>query len=332
MAGHDLRNMDRRALLSGCAAAGIGLSLPGSAFAAYPERPVKVIVPFPAGGGGDILARVQLNKVSEALGQQFVYENRAGAGGNIGSLAGAKSDADGYTLTYGTNGTLAINHALYKSPGFDPLKDFEPISRLSEIALLVVVHPSLPVKSVSELIAYAKANPGKLNVGTAGNGTSSHLAAEIFRKAAGIQMANVHFRGGAQAMIDLVGGQIQLMIEIMANAIPQVEAKTVRALAVTTLTRWPNLPDLPTVAESGLPGFTITAWDALVAPKGTPDDIVARLNETVAKALATPSLQADLLKRGARPSPTTPAELRKFIEQQLAVWGDAVRASGAKIE
>lgn len=324
--------VSRRTALAGAASAGLAITFPERALAAYPDKPVKIIVPFPAGGGGDILARVQLNKVSEVVAQQFIYENRAGAGGNIGSVAGAKADADGYTLTYGTNGTLAINHALYRAPGFDPRKDFEPISRLSEIALIVVVHPSMPVKSVTELIAYAKANPGKLNVGTAGNGTSSHLAAELFRKAAGIDMTNVHFRGGAQAMIDLVGGQIQLMIEIMANAIPQVEANTVRALAITTATRWPNLPDLPTVAESGLPGFAVTAWDALVAPAGTPKDVVARMNDAVAKAVSTPELQAELLKRGARPAPTTPAELRRFIEQQLAIWGDAVKDSGAKIE
>ena len=245
------RLLDRRTVLAGLAALAIGSTSP--ALADYPDKPIRLIVPFPAGGGGDILARTQINEISEALGQQFVIENRAGAGGNIGTAAGAKSEADGYTLVYGTNGSLAINHTLYKSTGFDPLKDLEPISRLSEIALLVVVHPSLKVANLSELIAYAKSNPGKLNAGTAGNGTSSHLAAEMFKKAAGVEFQNVHFRGGAQALTDLVGGQIQFMIEIMANAVPQVEAKNIKALAVTTGARWPLLPDVPTASEPACP-------------------------------------------------------------------------------
>ena len=332
MATDGSRRVDRRRLLAAAGAAGLAAAAGVPARASYPDKALKIIVPFPAGGGGDILARTQLNRVSEVLGQQFVFENRAGAGGNIGSVAGAKADPDGYTLLYGTNGTLAINHALYKSTGFDPIKDLEPVSRLSEIALLVVVHPSLPVSSVGELIAYAKANPGKLNTATAGNGTTSHLAAEMFKKAAGVSIQNVHFRGGAQAMVDLVGGQVQMMIEIMANAVPQVEAKTIKALAVTTLERWPRLPDLPTASESGLKGFSVTAWDALMAPAGTPKAVVDRLNEAVRKALAAPELQADLLKRGARAAPSSPAELRSFIQAQLADWGDAVRASGAKIE
>jgi tripartite-type tricarboxylate transporter receptor subunit TctC len=327
------RHTDRRSLIGGAAAAAaLALTLPYTAHAQYPDKPIRLIVPFPAGGGGDILARTQINKVSEALGQQFVIENRAGAGGNIGSVAGAKADPDGYTLVYGTNGTLAINHTLYKSTGFDPVKDFEPISRLSEIALLVVVHPSMKANNFAELVAFAKANPGKLNVGTAGNGTSSHLAAEMFKKAAGVDVTNVHFRGGAQAITDLVGGQIQLMIEIMANAMPQVEGKNVRALAVTTSERWPLLPDVPTASESGLPGFTVTAWDALLAPAGTPAPVIDRLNKAVAQAMSSKELQADLLKRGARAAPTSPAELRTFIQSQLTAWGDAVRASGAKIE
>ena len=324
------RNTRLRSLLAVGAALMVAATAPAQA--QYPDKPIKVIVPFPAGGGGDILARTQLNKVAEALGQQFIFENRAGAGGNIGTAAGVKADPDGYTLIYGTNGTLAINHTLYKSTGFEPLKDLEPISRLSEIALLVVVHPSLKVGNLAELIAYAKANPGKLNVGTAGNGTSSHLAAELFKKAAGVEFQNVHFRGGAQALVDLVGGQIQMMIEIMANAVPQVEAKTIKALAITTTSRWPNLPDIPTAAEAGLPGFSVTAWDALMAPAGTPRAIVEKVHQAVTKAMATPELQADLLKRGARASPMSPADLKSFISAQLVVLGDAVRASGAKID
>jgi tripartite-type tricarboxylate transporter receptor subunit TctC len=318
--------------MAGMAAMAGSAMLPGSAAAAYPERPIRIVVPFPAGGGADVLARLVTNKAAEALGQQFIVENRAGAGGNIGTAAAVKADPDGYTLIYGTNGTCAINHALYKSTGFDPLKDLEPITRLSEIALALIVHPSVPVSSAAELIAYAKANPDKLNYATAGNGTTSHLAGEMFRRAAGVQMRNVHFRGGAQAMIDMIAGNVQVMIEVMPNAMPQISAKTVKGLAVTTLERWPLAPELPTFAEAALPGFTVTAWDALLAPRGTPAAVVARLNEVVGKVLAVEEQRKAMLARGARPVPSTPAELRSFMVSELARWGEVVRASGARIE
>ena len=302
-----------------------------------PRLPIRsgrsgVVVPFPAGGGADVLARIVTNKLGEALGQQFIVENRAGAGGNVGTAAATKADPDGYTLIYGTNGTLAVNHALYKSTGFDPLKDFEPIARLTEIALVLVVNPAVPANSVAELIDYAKANPGKLNYATAGNGTTSHLAGEMFKKAAGVQMQTVHFRGGAQAMTDMITGQVQVMIEVMPNAMPQVTSKTVRGLAVSTPARWPLAQDLPTISEAGVPGFAVTAWDALLAPRGTPPDIVPGLSQTVGKVLAQAQLRQTLLERGAQAVPGTPGELRKFIESEQVRWGDVVRASGAKIE
>jgi tripartite-type tricarboxylate transporter receptor subunit TctC len=318
--------------MAGMAAMAGSAMLAGGAAAAYPERPIRIVVPFPAGGGADVLARLVTNKAAEALGQQFIVENRAGAGGNIGTAAAVKADPDGYTLIYGTNGTCAINHALYRSTGFDPLKDLEPITRLSEIGLALIVHPSVPVSSAAELIAYARANPDKLNYATAGNGTTSHLAGEMFRRAAGVQMRNVHFRGGAQAMIDMVAGNVQVMIEVMPNALPQISAKTVKGLAVTTLERWPLAPELPTFAEAALPGFTVTAWDALLAPRGTPAAVVARLNEAVGKVLAGEEQRKAMLARGARPVPSTPAELRSFMVSELARWGDVVRASGAKID
>jgi tripartite-type tricarboxylate transporter receptor subunit TctC len=297
----------------------------------YPDKPIKLIVPFPVGGGGDVLDRTVTGKMSESLGQQFVVDNRAGAGGNIGSAAAAKLDADGYNVLYGTNGTLAINHTLYKSTGFDPAKDFELVSRLTEIALVVVVHPSLPVKSVKELIEYAMANPGKLNVATAGNGTTSHLAAEMFKQASGIQWQNVHYRGDAPAMQDLIGGQVQAMIEVMPNAMPQVTGNAVRGLAVSTAARWPGV-DLPTIAESGLPGFAVSAWDALLLPKGSPNAAVTALASAAAKALGDPELQKNLLGRGAKPAPMTGADLKAFLAAELTRWGDVVRASGTKVD
>ena len=311
----------------------LGFSIPiAQAQSVYPDKPIKLIVPFPAGGGGDVLARTMTNKIAEVLGQQFIVENRAGAGGNIGTAATVKANPDGYTVLYGTNGTLTINHALYKQTGFDALADFEPVSRLTEIALIVVTHPSVPVNSVRELIDYAKANPGKLNVATAGNGTTSHLASELFKKAAGVDWHNVHYRGGAPAMNDMVSGHIQVMIEIMANAIPQVEAKTLKGLAVSTSARWPDKPDLPTISESGLPGFTVTAWDALLVPKGTPAAIIQRLNEATTKALADAGLQKNLLGRGAKVVPGPPAALKALMETEFKRWGDVVRESGAKID
>jgi tripartite-type tricarboxylate transporter receptor subunit TctC len=322
----------RRDAVIGLGAWAAALSLPGRAFAAYPDKPIKLIVPFPAGGGGDALARTVSAKVAELLGQQFVIDNRAGAGGNIGTAAAARAEPDGYTLAYGTDGTHAINHSLYKNPGFDALADFEPISRLTEIALMVVVTPSMPVKSVGELLAYLKANPGKVNAATAGNGTTSHLAAQMFKTATGLDFVTVHYRGGGPAMTDLISGQVQMMIEVMPNAYPQVTGGMLRGLAVTTAKRWPQTPDIPTLAESGLPGFSVTAWDAIFAPRGTPKEIIATVNAAVRKALGDAQLKQTLLARGAQTVPSTPDELRAHIQAELKRWGDVVIASGAKVE
>src|SRR5262245_34116868 len=223
---------------------------PQHALALYPDRPIRVIVPFPAGGGGDILARTVMTRVAEILGQTIVIDNRAGAGGNIGTAAAARADADGYTLAYGTNGTHAINHTLYKSTGFDPISDFAPISRLTQIALILVVHPGVPATSVPELLTYLKANAGKVNFASAGNGTSSHLAGELFKSVTGVNIVHVPYRGGAPAMTDLIGGQVQMMIEVMPNAYPQIEGGKLRGLAVTAAKRWPTAPTVPTFAEA----------------------------------------------------------------------------------
>lgn len=318
-----------RAILVAALAA---LALPASAQGNYPDKPIRVIVPFPAGGGGDILARTVLTKVGEILGQQMVIDNRPGAGGNVGVAAGARSDADGYNLTYGTNGTHAINQTLYSNPGFDAVKDFEPISRFTEIALIAVVNPSVPANSMKELIAYLKANPGKVNYATAGNGTTSHLAGALFKGQTGTDFVVVPYRGGGPAMTDLISGQVQMMIEVMPSAFPQVEGGKIRGLAVTTAERWPQAKDIPTMGEAGVPDFVITAWDGLYAPKGTPKPIVDKLNDAVRKALADPQIREALLKRGALTKPSSPDEFRSFIGSEIGRWGKLVKESGAKVE
>jgi tripartite-type tricarboxylate transporter receptor subunit TctC len=307
-------------------------ALPGRSFAQkYPDRVLKLTVPFPAGGGADVLARIVTAKMEENLGQRFIVENRAGAGGNIGSAAAARAEPDGYNLLYGTNGTLAINQTLYASPGFDPFADLEPVTRLTEIALVVVVHPSVPVNSFKELIAHAKANPGKLNAATAGNGTTSHLAAELFKRQFGIDWLIVHYRGGAQAMTDMISGMAHVMIEVMPSALPQVTSKTLKGLAVSTPARWPGL-DLPTIAETTGDGFSLTAWDALLMPKGSPAPAVARINEAARFALADPQLQKLLLDRGSKPVGGSPDDLKAFMASEHKRWGDIVRAAGAKMD
>ncbi len=325
-------NVDRRNMVLRIGASAAASIMPTPAKAAYPDKPIRLIVPFPAGGGADALARVITAKTSEILGQQFVIDNRGGAGGNIGSAAAARSEPDGYTLAYGTNGTHAINHTLYKSTGFDASTDFEPISRLTEIALMLVVGPSVPATSTAELLAHIKANPGKLNVATAGNGTTSHLAAQMFKTATGADIVPVHYRGGGPAMIDMISGQVQMMIEVMPNALPQVEGGKLRGLAVSTAQRWPKTPNIPTLSESGVPGFAVTAWDALFAPRGTSKETIATLNGAIRKTLNDPQLKEALLARGAQAVPSTPEELRAHVQSELKRWGDVVKASGAKVD
>lgn len=299
---------------------------------AYPNKPIKLIVPFPAGGGGDTLARLVMLRAAKELGQPIVVENLGGAGGNVGSAAAARAPADGYTVLYGTNGTHAINHTIYKSPGFNPLKDFEPVSQLTRIAAMVVVRPGLPVNSMAELTKLLKANPGKYTFGSAGNGTTSHLAGEIYKSRAGVSMVHIPYRGGGQAMTDLIGGQVDVMIEVMPNAAPQAKAGRVKPLAVSTLTRVASFPDVPTIAESGLPGFDVSAWDAIFVPAGTPKPIVSRLNEAIHRAMADPELRAQLQSRGAEAAPGTPEELAKFVASNIVLWGDAVKRSGATVD
>lgn len=331
------RPVGRRSVTLGLAALalGAGTALIGpapAAAAAYPDKPIKVIVPFPAGGGGDTLARLMLTRVGQELGQTMVFENLAGAGGNIGSQTASRAAPDGYTLLYGTNGTFGINHTLYKDPGFDPLRDFVPVSQLTRIAAMVVVRPGLKVDDMPGLLKQIKANPGKFTFASAGNGTTSHLAGEILQKEAGLSMVHVPYRGGAPAMTDLIGDRVDLMIDVMPNTAPRVRQGQLRGLAVSTAQRVPSMPDIPTIAESGVPGFDVSAWDLVAVPAGTPAAVVSRLNQAVRKALADPELRKQLADRGAEAAPGSPAEIAGFVKSELVRWGDAVKRSGAHVD
>ena len=270
------------------------LALPAIANAqtpAYPTKPIRLVVPFPAGGATDILAREVAKHLTETWGQSVVVDNRPGAGGNIGSELVAKSPPDGYTLEMGTVGTHAINASLYSKMPYDHVKDFVPVILVAGVPNVLVVNPSVPVNSVQEFIAYAKANPGKLNFASSGSGTSIHLSGELFKVMAGVQMTHVPYKGSAPALQDLLGGQVQLMFDNLPPSLPQIKAGKLRALAVTSATRAPALPDVPTVAEAGLPGFEASSWFGVLAPAGTPPAIVAKLHGALMTVMKDPGVR-----------------------------------------
>jgi len=301
--------------------------------APYPNHPVRIVVPFPAGGTTDILARATAQKLTETLGQPFVVENRPGAAGNIGAEIVAKSPPDGYTMLMGTVGTHAINASLYEKMPYDHVKDFVPVVLVAGVPNVLVVHPSVPAKSVQELIAYAKANPGKLNFASSGSGTSIHLSGELFKTMTGVSMQHVPYKGSAPALADLTGGQVQLMFDNLPSALPLIKAGKLRALAVTSLARASALPDVPTVAESGLPGFEASSWFGLLAPAGTPKDVITKVNAEVAKWLATPEAKEKLAAQGAIvASGLTPDDFTRHIASETTKWQKVVKDSGAKVE
>ena len=298
----------------------------------YPTKPIRLVVPFPPGGATDILARDVAQKLTEAWGQQVIVDNRPGAGGNIGSELVAKSAPDGYTLEMGTVGTHAINASLYAKMPYDHVKDFVPVILVAGVPNVLVVNPAVPANSVAELIAYAKANPGKLNLASSGNGTSIHLSGELFKFMAGVQMTHVPYKGSAPALQDLIGGQVQLMFDNLPPSLPQIKAGKLRALAVTSLARAPALPDVPTMAEAGLPGYEASSWFGVLAPAGTPPAIVTKLNAEIARWLATPEAKEKLSKQGANAAGGTPEDFAKHIAAETAKWAKVVKDSGAKID
>ncbi len=304
----------------------------GASAQTYPTKPIRIVVPFPAGGTTDVLARAAAQKLTEALGQAAVVDNRPGAGGNIGAELVAKSPPDGYTLLMGTVGTHAINPSLYPKMPYDHVRDFVPIILVAGVPNVLVINPSLPVNSVQELIAYTKANPGKLNFASSGNGTSIHLSAELFKTMAGVQMAHIPYKGSAPALQDLVGGQVQLMFDNLPSALALIKAGRLKALAVTSKERAAVLPDVPTIAESGLPGFEASSWFGLLAPAGTPQPVIAKLNAEIAKWLATPEAKEKLLAQGAIVAGGTPEDFARHIAAETGKWQKVVKESGAKID
>ena len=311
-------------------------ALPGGADAiaqVYPSKPIRFVVPYPPGGSVDIAARALGQKLSEAWGQPVVVDNRAGAGGNIGADLVAKSPADGYTLLMGAVATHAINPTLYAKIPYDPVKDFTPVALVVQVPNILVVNPSVPAKSVKELIELARAKPGTLNFASGSTGSTGHLAGELFNTMADVKMVHIPYKGAAPAMADLLAGQVQLMFDNLANALPNVKAGRLRALAVTTLTRSPAVPDLPTIAESGLPGFDLTTWFGVMVPAGTAPEIVAKLNAEIVRALATKDMHERLEKMGAEaPTNNTPERFAAFIRTEAAKYAKVVKESGAKVE
>ncbi len=301
------------------------------ALAQYPAKPVKVIVPYPPGGPTDIVARVVAQKLSEQTGQQFVVDNRAGAGGNIGAEAVARSPADGYTLLVATT-AHAINKTLFKTLSYDLTKDFVPVSQLTSGPLVIVANPALPAKNVKELIALAKAKPGDLSFASSGPGQSTHLAAELFSSMAGVKMTHIPYKGSAPALTDTMGGQTSLFFDTMLSAMPHVRSGKLKALAVTSAARSPAAPDIPTVAESGLPGYEAIAWNGMLAPAGTPKEVVAKLNAELKKALELPEIRERFAAQGFAAAWSPPDQYAGFIAAEVDKWAKVVKVSGATID
>jgi tripartite-type tricarboxylate transporter receptor subunit TctC len=308
----------------------LALGAGGAAYAQYPNKPLRLVVTFPPGGAPDILARLISEK--SQIGQSIVVDNKPGAGGNIGAENVAKSPADGYTLLMGTVGTNSINGALYSKMPYDMVKDFAPVSLLASTPNLLVVWPGLPVKNVQELIAYGKANPGKLSFGSPGVGTSIHVSGELMKSMTGIEMTHVPYKGRQFAIPDLLGGQIQLMFDNMPSALPLAKEGKLRALGQTGAKRSPSAPDIPTVAEQGLPGFEATSWFALFVPAGTPKDIIAKINADSVRLFKLPEVAEKLKTLGLDPILSTPEELGKYQQEEIAKWAKVVKASGARAD
>lgn len=298
---------------------------------AYPNKPVRFIVPFAPGGNTDVQGRLIGQKLSEIWGQQVVIDNRPGAGGTLGVELASKAAPDGYTIVLASFGNILVGASLYKKLGYDPVKDLDPVVLVSTPPGLMAIHPSLPAKSVKELIAYAQANPGKLNYGSAGNGTWNHLFAEQFKALAKIQMTHVPYKGAAPAVTDLVGGHVQVVFSPFPTAMPHVKSGRLRALAVTSARRSPVLPETPSVSESGLPGYEAASWFAVLAPAGTPKAIIRKLNADINQIFARPEVRAAFTSDGAEPAGGTPEDLAKSIREGIAKWGKLVRDLGVKL-
>jgi len=297
----------------------------------YPAKPIRIIVPFPAGGIADVMSRVFGQKFTDSWGQPVVVDNRAGAGGNIGADLVAKSPPDGYTLVMGSIGTHSVNVSLFSKLPYDPVRDFTPVALVIKSDNLLVVHPSLPVKTVKEVIALARAKPGQLVYASAGNGTAGHLAGELFKLLAKIDIVHIPYKGNVPSITDLIGGQTSMTFATLPTVLPQVQAGRLRAIAVTGAQRNPALPDVPTVAAT-LPGFEVTNWVGIFAPAGTPADVIAKLNAEIMRIMKLPEVQMRLDNEGAKFTPNTPAEFGAFQKSEIAKWAKVIKESGVHVD
>jgi tripartite-type tricarboxylate transporter receptor subunit TctC len=321
-----MRLLCRRFILAACGAVLLG----GAVMAQeYPSRPVKIVVPYPAGGSNDIIARIVAQKLSERSGQNFLVENRGGAGGNVGAEAVAASEPDGYTLLLTAPPPLTINAALYKNLPFDPAKAFAPVALIASVPIVLAVHPSFGVKDVKELVALAKAKPGTINFGSSGIGTTNHLAGELLKTKTGIDIVHVPYKGAAPVMNDLIAGHIPMMFDNIPAVLPQVQGKLINAIAVAGSERASALPGVPTVAEQGVEGFEASAWFGLVAPMKTPAPVLAKLQAEVAAILQMPDVQKRFVELGAEPGAVSGEAFGKFLAEEATKWGGIIRASGA---
>lgn len=300
--------------------------------ATYPAKPVRVVVGFPPGQATDIIARAVADKLTARLGQSFYVDNKPGAAGIIGTETAVRAAPDGYTLLMSSSGPLAINPALYSKLPYDPLKDLQPVSLAATVPQFLVVHPALPAGTVKELVALAKAQPGKINYASGGSGLTNHLTMEMFKSAAGIDLVHVPYKGGPPAITDLIAGQVSVMFETGPGVLPHVKSGKLRALAVGSARRSIAMPELPTVAEQGLPEFDAMAWVGFVAPAGVPRAIVDKLNAETVAILALPDVRERFLALGAEPAPGTPDEFAAYLRAEIAKWGRAVKDSGAKVD
>ena len=316
------------------AAAALHLAAPAPARAdTFPDKPVMLVVPFPPGGPTDAMARTQAAEMKDRLGQPMIVENRAGAGGNIGAEHVARAAPDGQTLLFGTSGPLAINASLYRKVGYDPVRSFAPVIQVGHLPNILVVNPAVPAKNVRELIALDKARPGELSYASSGNGASSHLAGVLFNASAGTQFQHVPYKGTGPALNDLLGNQVSMSFTDVLTALPYVKAGKLRALGITTAERSQALPEVPTVAEQGVPGYDVSVFFGIVAPAGTPPERIARLNQAFVEVLATSKVRQLFASQGLEPAPaSTPEQLGRFIQAQVLKWAGVVKQAGAQLD
>lgn len=310
----------------------MALAVAAPAWAQYPAKPVRVIVPFPPGQAADIFTRMLADRLSQAWGQQVVVENRGGGGGVPGVMAAKESAPDGYTWLVGTSGTLGVNPVVYAKIPYDPLRDFAPASNIFIAPLIVVAHPAFAPNTIPELVAAAKKDPGKINFASAGPGTAQHMTGELFKSRAGIDLVHVPYKGSGPGMTDLIGGQVPMMVDSVASALPHIKSGKIKPIAVTTAQRIPQLPDVPTIAEGGYPGFEGVGWSGIVLPAGTPREIVERVSADIQKALAEPELRQRIIDRGGIPDPRTAQGYADFIRAEIEKWGQVAKTANVRLD